>query len=617
MKIIVAVKHVVDYLVPVRAAADEQSVTDSGKWAINPFDEIAVQAAVDFKAHVEKQSLQRGVEIIIVSIGDKRCIKSLRWALAMGGQRGVWVDYDRPLDTLATAKILEKIVTSEQADLIFLGKQAIDSDACQTGQMLAQRLNAAQATHASNVGLNKTANTVLVDREIDGGTEQRELEFPAVITADLRLAEPIVPRLSAVLQARAKPLKQYIADDFNLDLTPRLRVLSYQNPPPRQRGVMLNDTTQLARQITVLLSDHVPPKAEIKNRLPNALADDKNTVLVIIMPQRGVAPPLAELIGTAQQLSQAITVLVIGEHIQTVAKHATQYAGVKAVLTADTPRLAHHCAEMVSPLITQVIHSAQPAFTHCFIDADVAGKAVLPRVAAALDTIQISEVCRIVDEKTFEHYRYTGNILATVQSHEAVKLLTLRSHFFAKAHPTLPADKRQTISVTPLDSADLEQLDKSDNSDITPRSRVLSRQPTPRLSTALSAAEVVIGGGRGFRSAKDFTELLTPLANSLGAAIGATRPPVDAGFCPPDCQIGQTGKSIAAKLYLAIGVSGTFQHLAGLQKAQTIIAINSDPNAPIFSVCDYGLVADLYEVLPQLTRLLTAENFTNTASYVD
>lgn len=281
----------------------------------------------------------------------------------------------------------------------------------------------------------------------------------------------------------------------------------------------------------------------------------------------------------ATQLGHPIEVLIVGYQCDAVVKEATQLPGVQHVLVANAKEYAHQLAENVSQLIASLATNHQ----YIIAAASTFGKNLLPRVAALLDVAMIADVIKIVAPDTFVRPIYAGNALATVRSEDAIKILTVRSTAFAAAK--LQPD--QSIEVENIATAIPNELATFEN-------HQLSVSTRPELTDA----RIIVSGGRGLKSAENF-KLLEKLADSLGAAIGASRAAVDAGFAPNDYQVGQTGKVVAPDLYIAIGISGAIQHLAGMKDSKVIVAINSDPDAPIFEVADYGLVADLFTVLPE------------------
>ena len=283
-------------------------------------------------------------------------------------------------------------------------------------------------------------------------------------------------------------------------------------------------------------------------------------------------------VTAAAQCGGDVHVLVAGSNCGAAAEAAAQIAGVSKVLVADAPHFADGLAENVAGQILAVAGE----YSHILAPATAYGKNILPRVAAKLDVAQISEITKVDSPDTFERPIYAGNAIATVQSSDSVKVITVRGTAFDAAASG--------------GSAAVEQIATS--GDIG-KSAFVGRELAKSDRPELTAAKIIVSGGRGIGSAENF-KLLEPLADKLGAAMGASRAAVDAGFVPNDWQVGQTGKIVAPTLYIAVGISGAIQHLAGMKDSKTIVAINKDPEAPIFSVADYGLVGDLFDVVPQL-----------------
>jgi electron transfer flavoprotein alpha subunit len=277
-------------------------------------------------------------------------------------------------------------------------------------------------------------------------------------------------------------------------------------------------------------------------------------------------------------------VLVAGHNAGAAAAAAAQIAGVAKVLHADAEGLAHGLAENVA---AQVVALAS-GYSHILFPATAGGKNVAPRVAALLDVGQISEATKVVSADTFERPIYAGNAIATVHSSDAVKVITARGTNFDAAAATGGSAAVQVVAAV-ADSGTTQYLGSE-----------IAKNDRPELT----AAKVIVSGGRALGSAEKFSEVLTPLADKLGAALGASRAAVDAGYAPNDWQVGQTGKIVAPQLYIAAGISGAIQHLAGMKDSKVIVAINKDPEAPIFSVADYGLEADLFAAVPELTQSL-------------
>ena len=289
-----------------------------------------------------------------------------------------------------------------------------------------------------------------------------------------------------------------------------------------------------------------------------------------------------KLVNAAQKMGGDIHVLVAGEGCQAVAEAAAQIDGVAKVLVADNAAYKHQLAENTADLVLELAGD----YSHVVAAATTTGKNFMPRVAALLDVAQISDIIGVESEDTFVRPIYAGNAIATVQSSDAKKVITVRAASFDAAATGASAE------VTAIDV--VKSSEKSD---------FVSAELTESERPELTAAEVVISGGRGMQNGDNF-KLLEGIADKLGAAIGASRAAVDAGFVPNDMQVGQTGKIVAPQLYIAVGISGAIQHLAGMKDSKVIVAINKDEDAPIFQVADYGLVGDLFEVLPELESSL-------------
>lgn len=293
-------------------------------------------------------------------------------------------------------------------------------------------------------------------------------------------------------------------------------------------------------------------------------------------------PATLSAVTAAQAIGQDIVILVAGAACATVAAAAAGVAGVSKVLVADNSAYEHQLPESVALLVAEVGRG----YSHILATATTTGKNLLPRVAALLDVAQISEIVAVKSVDTFVRPIYAGNALATVQSSDPIKVITVRGTAFAEAATGGAA------SVVTLDVVKNQSL-----------SSFVGQQLSVSERPELTAASIVISGGRGMQSGENFV-LIERVADKLGAAIGASRAAVDAGFVPNDMQVGQTGKIVAPELYIAVGISGAIQHLAGMKDSKVIVAINKDEEAPIFQVADYGLVDDLFKVLPELAEKL-------------
>lgn len=289
-------------------------------------------------------------------------------------------------------------------------------------------------------------------------------------------------------------------------------------------------------------------------------------------------------ITAATKIDSDVHVLVAGANARAVADSAAQVAGVSKVLLADNAAFAHQLAENVAPLVVELAGG----YTHIIAPATTTGKNFLPRVAALLDVSMASDITAVIDAKTFERPIYAGNAIATVQTSEDKVVLSVRGTAFDAAAATGGSAAVESVSAG------------SDAGKSTFVKEELAKSDRPELTSA----NIVVSGGRALASGENFTKYIEPLADKLGAAVGASRAAVDAGFVPNDLQVGQTGKIVAPSLYIAAGISGAIQHLAGMKDSKTIVAINNDPEAPIAQVADYFLEADIFTALPELTAKL-------------
>jgi electron transfer flavoprotein alpha subunit len=312
-----------------------------------------------------------------------------------------------------------------------------------------------------------------------------------------------------------------------------------------------------------------------------------STLIIVEHNNQMMHPATLNVVAAALELNKEPILLVAGHQCEEVAKQAASIAGVHAVWLIDHIYLKQQMAENLS----QYIQAIAASFSAILAPASTFGKNLLPRVAAKLDVAQISDVTRIIDENTFEHPIYAGNAIETVKIFDPIKVLTIRTTAFN------PIEAAQTPCC-------IERMNKEIKESQTRfKKHVLSHSPRPDLGSA----KIVVSGGRGLQSAEKF-KLIEELADALGAAVGASRAAVDAGFVPNDYQVGQTGKVIAPTLYIAVGISGAVQHLAGMKDSKVIVAINKDEEAPIFQIANYGLVGDLFELIPELVKKLKQAN---------
>ena len=289
-------------------------------------------------------------------------------------------------------------------------------------------------------------------------------------------------------------------------------------------------------------------------------------------------------VTAAAQCGGEVHVLIAGHNAAGAAAAAAQIAGVAKVIHADAEYLAHGLAENMAAQVLAIAST----YSHILFPATASGKNIAPRVAAQLDVGQISDITKVIAADTFERPIYAGNAIATVQSADATKVITVRTTGFDPAAATGGSAAVET------------QAAQADSGKSTFLGSEIAKSDRPELT----AAKIIVSGGRALGSAEKFNEVMTPLADKLGAALGASRAAVDAGYAPNDWQVGQTGKIVAPQLYVACGISGAIQHLAGMKDSKVIVAINKDPEAPIFSVADYGLEADLFTAVPELIKAL-------------
>ena len=307
------------------------------------------------------------------------------------------------------------------------------------------------------------------------------------------------------------------------------------------------------------------------------------TLVVAEHDNQSLKPATLVVAAAAEAIGNGFDVLVAGSGCGAVAEEAAAIAGAGRVLLADNSAYEHHLAENIAPLVAE----AGASYSHILAAHTTTGKNFLPRVAAALDVAQISDIVAVVDADTFKRPIYAGNAIATVKSSDAVKVISVRGTAY---------DPVQGVG----GSAAVEPVEGTHDAGL---SSFVGEELAKSERPELTAAGIIISGGRGMGSGDNF-QLLEGIADKLGAAIGASRAAVDAGFVPNDMQVGQTGKIVAPELYVAVGISGAIQHLAGMKDSKTIVAINKDEDAPIFQVADYGLVADLFQALPELEALL-------------
>ena len=309
------------------------------------------------------------------------------------------------------------------------------------------------------------------------------------------------------------------------------------------------------------------------------------TLVIAEHDNASLKPSTLNTVSAALQCGAQVHILVAGHNAGPAAAAAAAIQGVAKVLHADSPAFAHGLAENITAQVTTLTQAN--SYTHLLFPATAFGKNIAPRVAAKLDVGQISDITKVISADTFERPIYAGNAIATVQSQDPIKVITVRTTGFDAA----PTGGNATIETPSAQSA---------SADVSFLRSEIAKNDRPELT----AAKIIVSGGRALGSNEKFMEVMTPLADKLGAAMGASRAAVDAGYAPNDWQVGQTGKIVAPQLYIACGISGAIQHLAGMKDSKVIVAINKDIEAPIFSVADYGLEADLFVAVPELVKAL-------------
>jgi electron transfer flavoprotein alpha subunit len=309
------------------------------------------------------------------------------------------------------------------------------------------------------------------------------------------------------------------------------------------------------------------------------------TVLVIAEhQQQQIQASTLNVVSAALQIHSDVDVLLMGENLSEVAQKAATIQGIRKVLLAQSPIFSHLLGEN----LTDQVLSIAKNYTHILVAASANGKNIMPRIAAILDVAQISEITKVISADTFERPIYAGNAIATISCSDPIKAITVRPTGFEAVSATAGQATIENISV--VNDAGQSQF--------------VSQETTKSDRPELTAAKMIVSGGRGLGSAEQYHQIMEPLADCLGAALGASRAAVDAGYVPNDYQVGQTGKIVAPQLYVAVGISGAIQHLAGMKDSKVIVAINKDPEAPIFGVADYGLTADLFTAVPELVNTL-------------
>ena len=393
------------------------------------------------------------------------------------------------------------------------------------------------------------------------------LKLPAIVTTDLRLNEPRYASLPNIMKAKKKPIDEKTPADYGVDVAPRLKVVKTTEPGGRKAGVKVKSVAELV--------------AEAARRSGSDLT--MATLLLAEVAGGALSDMTARALTAALEIGQPVDVLVAGQGVAAAAEAAAKLSGVARVRVADGAAYAHGLAEPLAALIVAL----SDGYDAIVGPSTASAKNVLPRAAALLDVMQVSDIVKVIGPKTFERPIYAGNAIQTVESTDPKVVVTVRTASFGAtgAGGSAAIEPVAAASDPGVSSFVGEALAKSDRPELT-------------------SAKIIISGGRAMQKAENFKTYIEPVADKLGAAMGASRAAVDAGYAPNDWQVGQTGKVVAPELYIAVGISGAIQHLAGMKDSKVIVAINKDEEAPIFQVADYGLVADLYQALPELAAEL-------------
>jgi len=614
LKIIVCIKQVpfIDQLKFDTVA--KRVIRDGVESEINPFDKRAIAQAIELKK-------QFGGEVVIVTMGPPQAKDALAEALAMGADRAVHI-LGREFagaDTLATARALALACKKIGFDLVFCGKYSTDAETAQVPPMLAEFLDLPQVMAVTKLQVSADGKQLTATREVDDGFETIECALPAMLSAAERLCKPIKVTPGDLESAKQKPIEVMGITDLSADASavglagsPTWVSEIYSIEPERKRIIRRADgnADAVAGEVVDDLLEEglfgewkLAPREKITPRRLKTENGGRNAIWVVAeLVEDKIRPVTLELLGRSIQLAEklngAVAAVLIGHnvaaHAQTLAAH-----GADRVYVADAPMLAAYSTEAYTAILAGAIRQYNPFAV--LLPSTANGRDLAPRVAARLNIgltgdcigLEIDDQGRLVQLKP----AFGGNIVAPILTKTRPAMATVRPGMLQNAEPDASASRAPVVETLPTD-----QLPA-------PRTRVIGTEMTEvtlvidRAGVALDSAQVIVGVGMGIGGAENLVAV-RDLAAMLDAPVVATRRVVDAGWLPRQVQIGLTGRSIAPQLYVALGISGKFNHVVGIQRAGLILAVNNDPEADIFKQADYGIVGDWAQVVPALTRAL-------------
>ncbi len=605
MRVIVAIKQV-PYVDQLKFDQDSKRIIREGvESEINPFDKRALTAAINLKQ-------QFNVEVIAVTMGPPSAKDALIEALAMGADRAVHL-LGREFagaDTLATARALALACQKIGYDLVLCGKYSTDAETAQVPPMLAEWLDLPQITGVTAMEIAPDQKTVTSTREMDDGFETIASPLPVLVTAAERLCKPIKVVPGDLAKGKAKPIEVLSASDLASDPTlfgiagsPTWVEQIYSIQPTRQHVLhVLNDAGDADKIASEVVNDlladgmlgNAKPRQAVMPRLYAGHYTQDAIWVVAEMVEGRIRPVTFELLGRSTQLaeklgSEVVAVLIghnIGEHVKTLAAF-----GADRVYVADAPELALYSTEPFAAILANAIRQRSPYAV--LLPSTANGRDLAPRVAARLSLgltgdcigLEIDTQKRLVQLKP----AFGGNIVAPILTKTRPAMATVRPGMLAAAEPD--SSRTALVELLPTESLPVS------------RTRLVKREVNTDVGIELDRADVIIGVGTGVGGPEKLP-VVQELAAVLNAPIGATRKVVDAGWLPRQVQIGLTGRSIAPRLYIAIGISGKFNHTVGIQRSGLVLAINNNPDAEIFKHADYGIIGDWAQIVPALTRAL-------------